>query len=666
MEEKKNKKKIVSLILLVLGVVLVGVGLYFYFGKKEDTKEVASRPNLKDDFYNYVNYETINNARIPSDNSAWSHGYDVIKTVEKRKKELTNEILQDPNYKNEDIDHLLELFNDYEGRNKRGFDELKPYIDLIDNAKTIEDINNIVLKLDEEISNAVFIVGEATQDLNDSTKNVFAFSQVDNFELFTDAKYARILEIAKKLFNKATSILGYDETKQKETYDKYLEFAKKMSEKSIKQDEISGIEDVWHKYTLDQITNEIKNIPIKRYLDNRGIGNEEYYIVVDMGQLKALDEFYTIDNLPLIKEILKVNLVSTFLEFTTEENQKFVYDLYNEQNGTKMTIEEMREKTELALKTAFIDDEIQKRYEAKYFTDEDKKIVADLVEEVKNNYKDLINNSDWLSEETRTRALTKLDKMKVNIGYQESNNNDKDYYVPLPKANGGTLIKYIIESNKYDFKKENEEFHKEAETEKMSTLAVNAYYSPMDNSINFLAGFKGMYENETDYYKKLAYFGTVIAHEISHAFDNNGSKYDENGKFNDWWTAEDRANYENLKKKIEDYYSKYEVQGFKVNGHKTVGENIADLAGVKSIITIMEKKGATKEDFKKFFEGYADLWAEKSTKEGIENQIISDEHAPDIIRVNGVLSSMDKFYEVYDIKEGDKMYVPKEERVGLW
>ena len=141
---------------------------------------------------------------------------------------------------------------------------------------------------------------------------------------------------------------------------------------------------------------------------------------------------------------------------------------------------------------------------------------------------------------------------------------------------------------------------------------------------------------------------------------------DENGKFNDWWTAEDRANYENLKKKIEDYYSKYEVQGFKVNGHKTVGENIADLAGVKSIITIMEKKGATKEDFKKFFEGYADLWAEKSTKEGIENQILSDEHAPDIIRVNGVLSSMDKFYEVYDIKEGDKMYVPKEERVGLW
>ena len=395
-------------------------------------------------------------------------------------------------------------------------------------------------------------------------------------------------------------------------------------------------------------------------------GNEEYYIVVDMGQLKALDEFYTIDNLPLIKEILKVNLVSTFLEFTTEENQKFVYDLYNEQNGTKMTIEEMREKTELALKTAFIDDEIQKRYEAKYFTDEDKKIVADLVEEVKNNYKDLINNSDWLSEETRTRALTKLDKMKVNIGYQESNNNDKDYYVPLPKANGGTLIKYIIESNKYDFKKENEEFHKEAEMEKMSTLAVNAYYSPMDNSINFLAGFKGMYENETDYYKKLAYFGTVIAHEISHAFDNNGSKYDENGKFNDWWTAEDRANYENLKKKIEDYYSKYEVQGFKVNGHKTVGENIADLAGVKSIITIMEKKGATKEDFKKFFEGYADLWAEKSTKEGIENQIISDEHAPDIIRVNGVLSSMDKFYEVYDIKEGDKMFIPKEERVGLW
>lgn len=665
MEEGKNKKKKISLVLLILGIILIGVGLYFSLGNKDNKQEGNSRPSIKDDFYNYVNYDTISKAAIPSDSSDWSHWYDVSKTIEDRTKELMSEILLDPEYKNEDIDNLIELMHDYEGRNTRGYDELKPYFNMIDNAKTMEDINKIVLKFDEDLGVNVFIVGATLPDLDDKDKNVFAFDEIGDFKVFVEDEYARSREIGKKLFDKVMTILGYDRTKQNDVYNKYVDFAKKVYEKSIKENEISDIGDLWKKYTIDQLSSELKNLPIKRYLENRGIGSEEYYIMTDIGHYKAVDEFYTIDNLDLIKELLRINLVTKFLQFTSEENEQFLIDISNELGGTKITLKEFREQNELGIKAAFIGDEVQKRYEKKYFSEEDRKIVADLVEEIRNNYKDVINSSDWLSNETKTRAISKLDKMKVNIGYQETN-NDKDYYVPIPKAKGGTLFKYIIESNRYAFKKSSEEFHKKAETEKLNTLDVNASYQPQDNSINFSAGYKGLYENETDYYKKLAYFGTVIAHEISHAFDNQGSKFDENGKYNDWWTVEDRANYEKLEKKIEDYFSKYEVEGFKVDGHQTVGENIADLAGMKSIITIMEKKGATREDFKNFFEAYADLWATKSTKEGIENQILEDPHSPNIIRVNGVLSSMDKFYEVYDIKEGDKMFIPKEERVGLW
>ena len=666
MEEKTNKKKILSILLLILGVALIGTGLFLYFGRSKDNgKGVAARPSIKDDFYGYINYETINNATIPSDDNSWSHWYDVSKTIEKRQTELTNEILADPNYKNEDIDNLLELLHDYEGRNKRGFDELKPYFEMVDNVKTIEDYNKLVLKFDEELGTAVIIEGSASSDFEDATKNVFVFEQIDDFELYTNDKYARMREIEKKALYKLMANLGYDETKSNELYDKYVEFAKKIQAKSINTSEVNDITKLWKKYTLQEITNEVKNIPIKEYLDNMGIGNEEYYIVTDIGHYKALDEFYVEENLPLLKEFMKLKIASNFFQFTTEENEQFIVDMTNEQTGSKYTVEIIREKEELALKSSFIMDEIEKRYEAKYFTDEDKKMVADLVEEVKNTYKDLIKEATWLSEETKTKALDKLNTMKVNIGYQESK-DDKDYCVPVSKENGGTIIKYIIDANKYGFKKFVKEFHKEADLGKMSTLVVNAYYQPQNNSINFLAGFKGLYENETDYYKKLGYFGIVIAHEISHAFDNAGSKFDLNGKLNDWWTTEDRENYDKLTKKIEEYYSKYEVEGFKVDGHKTVGENIADLAGVKTIISIMEKKGATNDDYKHFFEAYADLWVEKSTKEGIETQILEDVHAPNKIRVNGVLSSIDKFYEVYDIKEGDKMYVPKEERVGLW
>jgi putative endopeptidase len=166
--------------------------------------------------------------------------------------------------------------------------------------------------------------------------------------------------------------------------------------------------------------------------------------------------------------------------------------------------------------------------------------------------------------------------------------------------------------------------------------------------------------------EKYGAIGTVIGHEISHAFDSTGSKFDEKGQIKEWWTEEDRANYKKLSQKIIDYYAKYEYMGFKVDGEKTLGENIADLGGMKVIVAIAESKGATNEDFKNMFEAFASADATKMNKESAEAQILGDEHAPNQVRINGVLSSTDKFYEVYDIKEGDKMYVPKEERVSLW
>ena len=671
MEKKKNTKKILSLILLILGLVSIGAGVFLLLGKSDNEKkddsgqEVVKKPDLKDDFYESVNYDTLLNAKIPADSSVWSHMYDVQKTIEKRQEELTNEILADPNYKNEDIDNLLELLHDYEGRNKRGFDELKPYFEMIDNVKTLEDFNKLMFKLDEDFGVSLLINAGMTLDLEDATKKIIYFNQIDNFELYTNDKYTRYRDLSKKSVYKIMSSIGYDEEKSNDVYNKYVEFGKKIQAKSVKMSEVNDITKLWKKYTLEQITNEIKNLPFKQFLDYFGVGNEKEYVVLDLDHYKAVDEAYTEENLQLFKDIYKVRIAAEVMSFTTEENEKFMLDIENEESGASKTLEKEREELELNLKTSFISDEIQKRYEKKYFTDEDKKILADLVDEIKTNYKEGITNSTWLSQETKTKAIKKLDTMKVNIGYQESK-KDKDYYKPIPKSEGGTIIKYLIEDNKYDLKKALSEFHEKADIESFSTLIVNASYQPQNNSINFYAGWKGLYENETDYYKKLGYFGTVIAHEISHAFDNYGSKFDENGKLIDWWTKEDRESYEKLAKKIEDYYSKYEIEGFKVDGHKTVGENIADLAGVKSIISILEKRGATKEEYKKFFEAYADLWAEKTTKEGLETQILSDTHSPNKIRVNAVLSSMDKFYEVYDIKEGDKMFVPKEERVGLW
>ncbi len=674
MENKKSKNniKIVLLIIIILGILLVGSGTYLYLGKdnKEETKKEEQAPRLEDDFYESINYETLKNAKIPSDSSEWSHFYEVSKKIEERVDTLTEEILADPNYKNPDIDAFIELFNDYETRNKLGISELKPYLDKVDNAKTIEELNKVLVELDKDLDVSPIVTYSSDADIDNPEKNIMEIDQITLLgaptSYYAKTKYKNLLTKAQKMIVNEYKVLGYSDEKANKIFNEVYEFAKMLDEKSIDMEKVTDIKEIYKKYTFNDITKEIKNLPIKQIFEGRKVDKEENYIVPDMEHLKTLDNYYTNEHIELFKEITKFAIIDEYLPMTTEENEQIQLDFMNDISGYTTTKEKYREDSVKSIKKSYIEDEIEKRYEEKYFTDEDKKIVEDLAKEIKEYYKEVINNSDWLSDETRKEAIKKLDAMKIKVGRQEKANKEDDHVKVITKSQGGTLISNTINANKNNYNKYSEELHKTADDSDISTLEVNAFYNSVDNSINFLAGFKGLYENETNRYRMMGYFGTVIAHEISHAFDSNGSQFDENGKLNNWWTEKDKQNYDQITKKIEEYYSKYEYMGFKVDGKLTLPENIADLGAMKAIISIAEKDGATNDDFKNIFEGYADLWAKKENKESAEMSIISDSHSPNKVRVNAVLSSMDKFYEVYDIKEGDKMFIPKEDRVSLW
>ncbi len=674
MEEKLNdvkKKKIWPLIIAILVIVLLSGGGYYYYTNYYNKESVVNnKPSLKDDFYENINYDTIQKAIIPSDSGSWSRIYKASKVIENRQEEITDEILSDPNYKNEDFDTMIELYTDYENRNKRGFSELKPYITLIDNASNINEFNDVLMKLVRDLDVEVLTNLQIEADLYDANKKVLYIAPVtitdSALELFTDAKFKPFVPIFEKLIIKYYESIGYTEEKAKESLKELEEFAKVIQAKSITQSSITDIFDIYNKYTLDEISKDIKNVPLVRLIKELKIDKEDFYVIYDMGHYKALEEYYTEANLKVLKELAKLQLVNGYFAYTTRDNEKFIVDITNELNGTAMTIEDYDKQMMLTIKSLFIMDELQKRYEEKYFTSEDKKIVSDLTEEIRSYYRDVIQNSEWLTPQTKEEAIKKLDSIKIKIGYQGKDKEKKEEYKPVPKSKGGTLISNVIGSNRFEFDRMYKEFAKSADQDNVNTLDVNAYYSPTNNSIYFLAGFKEIYGNETDYYRLMGYFGFVIGHEMSHAFDDTGSKFDENGKVKDWWTEEDKTNYEKLTKKIEDYYANYEYMGFKVDGKKTLGENIADLASMKAMISIAESKGATNDDFKKMFEAYAELWVEKTNEETIRQLSLIDTHAFNKTRVNAVLSSMDKFYEVYDIKEGDKMFVPKDRRVGLW
>ena len=174
MERTKNDKKV--FILAIFFIIFLGLGISGYFlssRDKNNNEETSSdRVSLKDDFYENINYRTIKKAKIPSDSGSWNRMYDASKVIEERQEELTNEIISDPNFKNDEIDIMLELYNDYEGRNKRGISELKKYIDMVDNAKSIKEFNKVLLTIDRDLDTQVLFNYSSMNDYYDATKTV--------------------------------------------------------------------------------------------------------------------------------------------------------------------------------------------------------------------------------------------------------------------------------------------------------------------------------------------------------------------------------------------------------------------------------------------------------------------------------------------------------------
>lgn len=658
---KNGKGFIFKIIFFIILLAAAIYGYLFFFNKKSDV------PSIKDNFFQAVNYDLLKDKTIPNYSNSWSYILKASERVESKKQYILDSILNDQTYKNEEMETFIEMFNNYEERNKIGLSELKPYFDLIDNSKTIEDFNKAYLKIQADLDISPFINYNVEKDVNNNAKNVLSFSQAkmeDIFEVYSLEKYKTFTNYYKEYRLKLLKLYGYSDEKANEVSSKIDEFILKIQSKSKVLNDLANKTLLFNYYTLDNIKKDFHNLPFIDFLKQNNIDKLDTYVFYDYEHYKWLDENYNNDNLQVLKEMYKLSILENVAPLALGEDYlKVAVEQINNVQGTNINLLDFKIYLLNKLKAGFVGDELFKRYEAKYFTDDDKKILKDMIDDIKNYYKKIINESKWLMEDTKKEAIKKLDNMKSIIGYQEQSSSK---YNLIPREQGGTLLKNIILMTKVDMKSKFTTLNEKSENIKFDDLAFNAYYYAQDNVIVFPAAFYEIVNNEEDYYSILGYIGTIIGHEISHAFDVSGSKFDENGNARDWWTTKDKEEYFKITNRIIDYYNGYSVQGVFVDGKNTLSENIADLAGVNAVVYVAEQKGATNDDYKKIFEAFAKLWADKISKENLEKTKVTDEHAFNEVRVNAVLSSIDKFYDVYDIKENDDMFVPKENRVGLW
>lgn len=649
--------------------------MYGCANEKDNNTSAAAAPDLKDDFYESVNYDQLSSWVISADESSISHFTKMIDTNYDRLNSLIQQAVssnpvKETNNKDEyNIKALYETAVDWETRNTSGFGILQQYLDSIDSAATIYDLLKINMEMNRTYGITPIFSISVGPDLNNAKIHSyylgvnFALSR-ENWTSENDLFRSSFTEFLKNLW----ILNGTQPQEAEQIVNNVTSMMLEIAKKALTISDSSNPDKIYNPFPMSDIPAKLNNrIKLDDLLQYYEAGADDTVIITDTGALNKLAEYLIEDNLQLLKNYIKSLIYIQSSNVVGLESYK-AYLAYSAQISGLTEIKSVEKSINEQLQNELFF-ELGRMYAAKYVSEEIQTNIRNMITEIQNIYRQRLSNLSWMSDETKAAALNKLDKMKVIVGYDETGVWPQDLYefYYTAKNEGGIFINNILSAKKanadYTFKSKNKPVRDDIVVEGPQT--VNAFYSPSNNSIMILAGIlqSPIYSIDASPEENAGGIGTIIAHEITHAFDNNGAKFDADGNFANWWQESDFQKFNELTKKAVAYYNTYEIKGYPINGTLTLSENIADLGAVSCITEYALKKGY---DLSKVYTAYGKIWATKKTDASEISAILNDTHSPAKIRVNAVLSAMDKFYEVFDIQIGNGMYKAPEERPSIW
>ena len=378
------------------------------------------------------------------------------------------------------------------------------------------------------------------------------------------------------------------------------------------------------------------------------------------------------------KTYLKWSLVDRFASRLTTEMDKANWDFYYKiLRGAKA--QEPLEKIALRIVNGSLGQPLGKLYVAEKFPPQAKEKMKELVSNLIEAYETRINNLEWMDASTKSKAIEKLKKTTVKVGYPDQWENYQKLSLKDFEGNV-TYLGAVLNIARFSFMKDLEDLKKPVDKTKwfMSPQTVNAYYNPTYNEIVFPAAIlqPPFFDFKADAAINYGAIGGIIGHEISHGFDDSGADFDAEGNLVNWWSDEDLTEFNNLGEKLADQYSTLEVlPDIFINGKFTLGENIGDLGGINASFDALKlhfKKHGKPEPIEgfspeeRFFLSWGTVWRTKTREEALKNQVRTDPHSPGIQRAMQPLKNMEAFYATFNVKEGDSMYLKLEERVIIW
>ncbi|GAA1946452.1 M13 family metallopeptidase [Brevibacterium antiquum] len=644
------------------------------------TSNASARP--QDDLFHYINGEWIDSFTIPDDRAGDGAMRELFDTAETKVRDIITAVSdapQEPGSEGQKVADVFSSFMDLDQINSLGVTPLDSSFAAIDAAEDKSELANLLGRLEVEGIGGV-LGGYVTADAKDSDIYALYLDQAgislpDEDYYFNDDH----AEVRVKFVDhvKKMSALGGIGAKSNisdtEVAAKVMAFETALARHHWDRVACRDAEKTYNKLTLDELRKLGPGFDFDSWFSSLAAdvdGELTYLVIGQPSFVTGMAEVWERTDIETIKTWLRFSVLSANASLLTDEIVEENFDFTARTLSGTPALRE-RWKRGVGLVQGLLGEAVGKLYVAQEFPPEAKDAIDHLVEMLIKSYDKSINELDWMSEETKKKALVKLSKFTPKVGYPEV---WREYPAAIDSSD---LVGNVRRCARAEHVRQIKRIGKEIDRTEwlMTPQTVNAYFHPVMNEIVFPAAIlqPPFFDAAGDVAANFGAIGAVIGHEIGHGFDDQGSRYDGDGNLVDWWTAEDRERFEERTNALIAQYEALVPAGLDaaqhVNGALTVGENIGDLGGLSigwKALELELGRVPSSDEAATFFEAWAKAWRAKMRTEERVRRLSIDPHAPEEFRCNQVVKNMTAFHDTYGVGESDGMYLPPEERVTIW
>lgn len=669
----------------LLGLLLCATGAFAQGNLSSgiDLKNLDTSVKPGDDFYHYAAGGWLKSHPLDAEHVQNGAFTDLYEQSQKRIQDIILDFASKPQKQGtlgQKIGSLYNLLMDSVRLNREGWRPIKPTLDKIAAIKNRKEYQLVCAQLDRNGESTMMFGIGAGADQKNSEWNLVAVGQGGlglgerDYYLSDDAQNKRVLEAYKQYLKKLFTLTGADEATAEKKTQAVIAIETEIAKASYDKVKQRDIDANYHKMTYTQLISDFPGIDWGNVFLASGFPAFDY---VDVGQpepIHAVEKILAETPLDDLKTYAQAKVISGATSKLSDDFRKASFELRKAMVGSKQ--DQPRWKRAVAVVSDRLGEAIGKMYVERYFPESSKKRMLELVHNLQTALAQRIDEATWMGDATKAQAKDKLSNFIVKIGYPDKWKN----YDGLQVNDSLSLYENLCNISRwatddYIAKRVNKKVDKTLW--QMTPQTINAYYDPSTNEICFPAAIlqPPFFDPNADDAVNYGAIGGVIGHEMSHGFDDQGSQFDKYGNQRNWWTAQDKKNFDARTKVLADWFSSFDVlPGIKVNGKQTLGENIGDNGGLNISFralqnSMKEHPLAVKDGFtpeQRFFLAWGRVWASNMTDEVVKYLLTVDVHSPNYARVNAALPMIDAWYKAFNVKKGDKMFVPKKKRAHVW